>query len=247
MRQSHPCLPLHLISQFKSHPDTKTSVIFSMKRFKDLWLHRFSEQEIHLYLESEVRASACVPDFASHVSPMDPNIWHNLDSFGQGTGKMLLHGAIRQGEVPSAHEFIHMGIHLDVQDRNGITPLFYTMELISRLHKALEIVSQPNPSKQHHIQPTPNMHPDYIKKKMDQAAAIAKLLIEQHADINTSTFGCTLLCLATESHQWDLLKLLLLHGAHHPGPPDHQPHSTSGCIQLSSLMKEIKPANPRPT
>ncbi|KAF5364887.1 hypothetical protein D9758_008106 [Tetrapyrgos nigripes] len=252
MRQSHPCLPLHLISQFKSDPDTKTSDIFSVKSFEDLRLHvllrtnRFSEQEIHLYLESEVGASACVPDFASRISPTDPNIWRNLDSFGQGAGKTLLHGAIRQGEVPSAHEFIRMGIHLDVRDSDGVTPLFYAMELISRLHKALEIVSQPNPSKRHRIQPTPDMHPDYIKKKMDQAAAIAKLLIEQHADVNASAFGCTLLCLAADSHQWDLLKLLLLHGARRPGPQDHQPHSTSGRIRLSSLMKEIKPANPRP-
>ncbi|KAF5364996.1 hypothetical protein D9758_008095 [Tetrapyrgos nigripes] len=248
MSQYHPRLPQDLITRFATDPDTKTSEIFTQKsretlRFQVL-LRRLTSveyNETHLSLYSEIHWP-CDAITSFGATPLSPEIGRNLDNFGPGAKKSWLHASIRQeGDIPSVYEFIRMGI-----DSDGVTPLFFTMELLFMFSRTYDIAIRQPESVIRMKTMFPDINPGCIKKTMGKLATIAKLLIEQHADVDVGAFGFTPLLLAADSGQWDFVRLLLLHGARRPGLHDPQPRSSAARVRLSLLIQETKATNPRP-
>ncbi|KAF5368986.1 hypothetical protein D9758_002887 [Tetrapyrgos nigripes] len=250
MPSYNPCLPEDLIRRFKSDPHHKSTLIFS-KCVETLRLevlvrspNRGSQDREVSLAEPEEKDRRLQPILDSLTG-----LLKNLQNFQLGARKTYLHLALKRVDLPLAYEMIRMGVTIDIKDKDGVTPLLYALATLRGLQASLETVTDPSFSRSS-LRNVPkvmqdSLKPAHIKKMEEIIARIAILLIEQHADLDTEAFGWTPLFLTVLAQQWDLVKLLLLHGVHRPdlhdsriSPPDRH--------QLSSLMNEVKAANPRP-
>ncbi|KAF5368928.1 hypothetical protein D9758_002889 [Tetrapyrgos nigripes] len=249
--QSHPCLPGDLINKFKSDPQWKTSEIFS-KDFESFRLKALKRSKDRASVETEVAITGhnADSDSSNFTLGIRSELLSSLQNFRPGAKKTFLHVALKNADIPLAYEIIRMGIIIDIQDNDGITPLFFALGQLLSLHSVHKAVTHPS-----FVKPTLRnstkdiqtaLHPDYVKIRKEKIAKITTLLIEQHANLDIGAFGYTPLSLAALAQQWDIVKLMLLHGVRRPEPDSTMLPSVADRIRLSSLMNETKTANPRP-
>ncbi|KAK7465258.1 hypothetical protein VKT23_005237 [Stygiomarasmius scandens] len=235
----NPSLPEDLIAQFKSDPKWKDSTIFT-KDFETFRTDALKRSKDRCSFEMEVALVGC--DLASRRSDLE----RNLEKFRPGDGKTFLHLALKHADVPLAYEIIRIGIDINFKDTEGVTPLFYALEHLLALHEVYKAVTQPGfrkPTKSAPQSIRTALDPDNIKTRMGDISKIAILIIEQHANVDAGAFGYTPISLAAQAQQWDLVRLLLRHGARHS---QSQISSTADRIRLSSIMNEVKASSPRP-
>jgi hypothetical protein len=96
---------------------------------------------------------------------------------------------------------------------------------------------------------TPWQQVDF-RNAIAQCAWVARILVEQHADVDREVGGVSVLHLACQSANWETISLLLEHGATAPGAtPDAQliSYFTSPAErkQLATLIAK-RPSHPRP-
>ncbi|KIY62813.1 hypothetical protein CYLTODRAFT_446995 [Cylindrobasidium torrendii FP15055 ss-10] len=140
-------------------------------------------------------------------------IERNREDFSSDAKKTFLHFAVSERDLPLAYEIIRMGIILDFKDSEGVTPLFLAMGYLHALEQVLQTVSKPGFMKTVAPANRAGLEPEYVKQQIFVVTRIATLIIEQHGDVNASAFGKSVLSLAVEGSQWDLVELLLRHGA----------------------------------
>ncbi|TDL22391.1 hypothetical protein BD410DRAFT_898322 [Rickenella mellea] len=136
-------------------------------------------------------------EVAIRAQPVD-HIWPLGGMAYQGT---LLQIAATMGDLPLAYEMIRLGANINATDQFGRTPLFIAVQAITTLDLFPE----------EHQPPVPNILPGMgPRSKM-----VASLLIEQHADVNVilNNETCLTLTMRAKVKQWDLIELLITHGA----------------------------------
>ncbi|KAJ6531323.1 hypothetical protein B0H19DRAFT_1273528 [Mycena capillaripes] len=127
----------------------------------------------------------------------------------------LLHAAIDETDPPLACELIRNGIPLDTVNGGGQTPLLQALKRMWELHSIVRHIMNPN-------RPERQLILGGKKPLMENAQArlryMVVVLIEQHANVNAIVqwqgivmsslhFACSL-------EDWELVSLLLEHGAH---------------------------------
>lgn len=154
----------------------------------------------------------------------------------QENRKRLLHKAASEGDVPLVYELIRLG-EIDQKDENGKTALYIALSslvaFLGSLGKYLTALNQAN------------LTPDLDINKAESFVRIATLLIEQHTDANAGFAGVPPLSLAIKARRWDLVELLLIHGAR---PLDSTCTDEVDMERLRNLQATVKgkPHPPRP-
>jgi Ankyrin repeat len=155
----------------------------------------------------------------------------------------LLDASIYAADPPFACEIIRLGYPVSKLNANGYTSLITAFEQLDVL-----IVEE--------------LFPGFGRVKVDvqksraqtrgakkRVAFIIKVLIEQHTDLAVAKDGMTALHYACRQKNWDLVSLLLIHGAN-PRPPNLVPTSTyilrkSDKVHFNALVKKLS-GKPRP-
>lgn len=110
----------------------------------------------------------------------------------RNTTMSWLHLAVCTGDLPLAYEMIRLGTSMSTTDSLGRSPLYlgcYLLSLLTRLRGVTSI------------------------QAISRISRICVLLVEQHSDVNEAHDISTLLYLACASRSWDLIQVLLAHGA----------------------------------
>ncbi|KAJ3551213.1 hypothetical protein NM688_g4838 [Phlebia brevispora] len=253
---SHPCLPKDLLDKLKGEPaySFSNSLIFS-STFEQLRLQALdlSDGGSGILLETEFTQPTLVDEAmfgGLAASNLLGHLMCNTMHFRRGDQKTALHWAICNADVPLTYEMIRIGINIDHKDSEGVTPLFLALESIFTQNRLTESAADLV-----HLRRFPPSiqaimvsegKPENVANKIKCLTHIITLLIEQHADVNVSAFGCTPLNLAAELGQWEVAKLLLVHGATPIDPESLRLSPPSNKARLSSIQCEVCPADPRP-
>lgn len=125
-----------------------------------------------------------------------------------------LHLAAMKGDVPLAYEMIRMGASLSVTDSLGRSPLYmgcYMLSIYARNRSISDEASLDGFTAVH------------MQDLLSKIARVCILLVEQHSDVHETRDTITLLHLACASQSWELIRMLLTHGANPapPGLPNH--------------------------
>ncbi|CAL1717140.1 unnamed protein product [Somion occarium] len=183
-----------------------------------------------LYFPERIRAYPLRPffnpgGFRRSVIEQDefPTVTARIIGFSERDRRTFLHLAVRLRDVPLAYESLRLGINIDAKDYYGMTPLFFACMWLRLLHQGrVRIPSGGSP-----------------ESNIERIFRVARLLIEQHADVNLNVDGETPLTIAASIPNIPLVMLLLEHGARLP-----ESFLSSGKFPLrahrASLMRIIK-------
>jgi len=132
-------------------------------------------------------------------------------------------------------EMIRIGATIDMKDPKGITGLYMALESLCTSKMALQVSG---------------MIP-LLTEMRRRLVYVTRVLIEQHADVNHTVNGMTPLHLACKAGQWDLITLLLKHGANPSPRSTTQPLPamllpSSDRSRFSKLVKEFPLGRSRP-
>src|ERR1700722_8669128 len=214
---SKPLLPVQFIQQVRSDP--------CMINFQSSVYEEAAHKE-----RLEMRNWECP------LSPDHPLAFRD-SSFGftVEARRTPLHLSSMLGDVLAVSEYLRMGATADQADIAGITPLYLVLSVMVPLTSVI-ILSRAAGGRD--------------RKLLDQERALARLvwtariLIEQHADVNTTIDNIPLINLACGSQNWDIISLLLTHGAN-PSPGLESLKFQADKSRFSRLCKSIK-NRPRP-
>lgn len=258
---SHPCLPRGLVEILKAEPAFafKESYIFSPE-FEHFRLQALSPSPDDPSFSLEVETMdlpSMGESIASAIRAPDPalpfpqNVTQNWRNFRLGDGKTWLHWAIRDADVPLVYELVRMGIDIDRKDKDGVTPLFFTLFALYSERIVYAGLTDPTsfPSDCRTV-----LHPELERdarlnsalNRNKRLARIIELLVEQDANLDVSAFGCTPLALAAEFELWDVVELLIIYGATPIRPESLRIASQADKARLASIQNKISVADPRP-
>ena len=134
-----------------------------------------------------------------------------------------LHLAATTGDIPLFYEMVRLGCHLEVTDEHGRTPLFAGCERLSSLMLNGK------------VRTFPGADSTRLRNDVKRIEKVCILLVEQHATLDTKINGKTPLHLACATNSWDLIKVLLQHGA---DPASTSPPRSQHCISLFRTFEE---------
>lgn len=131
--------------------------------------------------------------------------------WAKAAGRNPLHYAAVYGDVVVAYEQLFMGASPTYPDETGLTPLYYALLSAARckVPTAILRISADNLKPLHEMiseLPPSGNYPANLSH-------ICAMLIQQHADVNESHYGTSVLCLACIAQDWNVIALLLQHGA----------------------------------
>src|SRR5258707_1299120 len=177
-------------------------------------------------------------DMRNWIRPLSPNspfyLQDSADGFTKGANRTYLHFHAREGDVLSVSELITFGATPNMADRSGKTPLHLVgHEMLMVKNPRITVVKADGSG--------------IISKKTQYArlAWVLRILVEQHADVNVMIGENSLLDLSCSWMDWDVISLLLKHGAiPSPGSASHFKLSTNQ-KQFSDLVKSFG-GSPRP-
>ncbi|KAF8958573.1 hypothetical protein BDZ97DRAFT_1841390 [Flammula alnicola] len=159
----------------------------------------FSASEV--YTEESHSFRLAMRNWSQRVGP-GPDILYPPHSSGRTT----LHIAAMLGDILYLCETLYFGATADRADIDGFTPIFIALTEAAKIHKPgiiqiLHYSGLPSAS---------GMNREQIPACLSY---IARTLIEQHIDVNQALHGIPLLQLACIAKDWDIVSLLLEHGA----------------------------------
>lgn len=168
----------------------------------------------------EVESNPLMRDYSSSVHTLETHIfrlemrnWHSPSSpdcyyiiqdannlgFTHEAKRTRLHYAAIKGDVLGASELLYAGATVNNLDTGGISPLYLLMTHMAEIKTSrVQIVSSGSLG---------------TKFVLARGSWVARLLIEQHADVNISIDNVPLLHLACKAQDWETIALLLKHGA----------------------------------
>ncbi|KAJ7078085.1 hypothetical protein C8R44DRAFT_825635 [Mycena epipterygia] len=192
LTSSNPQLPQQVWKRFKE--DYPESIIFTTS---------FSIARHGLVTrEFSPSSSEGIPKFAPQID----GIQHFL-----GLDPTWLHLATTSGDLPLACEALRLGTPIQQKERRGFSALYFGCGCVEncvhrRKFREDSINSYIVPK---HLIPA-------MMEKYDQILKVCIFLVEQHSDPDeTHNAGVTLLHLACSIGSWDLIRVLILHGAKH--------------------------------
>ncbi|EJD43857.1 hypothetical protein AURDEDRAFT_185421 [Auricularia subglabra TFB-10046 SS5] len=121
--------------------------------------------------------------------------------------RKLLQVASCSGDLLLAYEMLRWGARTDVKDAYGDTPLATALQAQLLYHElTAQMAVKLGPQ---FVASTSS----FMNRRPGAIAEIAKLLVKHHADVNIDTESGTPLFIACEVEDWELIELLLQHGA----------------------------------
>ncbi|KIM41985.1 hypothetical protein M413DRAFT_445175 [Hebeloma cylindrosporum] len=142
------------------------------------------------------------------------DIHHHWRGFGfdEASGRDVLHLAATVGDVLLTHELLYLGFDPNVSDKEGVSPLFMALYTAAQAVDP-RIVAMTRPYRTYMISKNELDLPGGPKQILTRQSSIVGALIEQHADVNKTCYGVSLLELALRAKDWPSVALLLKHGA----------------------------------
>lgn len=134
--------------------------------------------------------------------------------FDEATGRGVLHLAATVGDVLFTHELLYLGSNPDSADKQGVTPLFMALYTAAQVGDPRVVTKTPQ-YWTYWISNPELAAPNAPKQILTRQSRIVRALIEQHANVNQTHHGLSLLELACRARDWRNVALLLEHGADH--------------------------------
>uniref|UniRef100_A0A8H7XPA3 MYND-type domain-containing protein n=1 Tax=Psilocybe cubensis TaxID=181762 RepID=A0A8H7XPA3_PSICU len=183
-RKSHIMVPEHIVQEVMDDPRFSTDLAFSTNAFNHA---RHAVRNPPLGTHSSVNKIG-----ADYLFPNSPRAdkWRRERHF-------LLHIVAELGDVLLAYEYLRLGLDPDIKDLHGRTPIWFALQAAVKVHTTPDNV----------------MAPQEKVNRLARYTRVARLLIEQHIDVNQSHDGVTPLILACKARDWETISLLLEHGA----------------------------------
>lgn len=230
-------------------PETHLSVIYP--QFEEIRLKAVKPTDDRSFMDTEFVKENTPFDIIPPPTPME-NVGRLIDNthrFRPGDGKNLLHSAVHDGDLLAAYETLRMGINIDGQDAEGVTPLFLALECIYNINSSqMGLAARTTAlvtSLAAHLRPS-QLSDEELELQIGHIERIAILLIEQHADVDAGAFGVTPLTLAVATGKWRIVELLLRHGAIPASPDSMELASSTNKARFVTLITDTQVANPRP-
>lgn len=193
---SQPLLPVEFVQRVTAHP--------MMSRFHSRVCSK-AEHDNRLRMRNWLQP--LLPDFYV-VSSGPPS------GFTEEAGRTHLHLGSFEGDVLLLSEYLRCGATADKTDSTGVSPLYLALSRMEEMKTAQHLIVQRcivqnGPL---HDDGTPWKVIDY-QHAIYRYAWIARILVEQHVDVNREVDGVSVLQLACQSANWEIISLLLEHGA----------------------------------
>ncbi|KAF9475605.1 hypothetical protein BDN70DRAFT_232209 [Pholiota conissans] len=140
-------------------------------------------------------------------NPISPNIFTILpngsEGFTEESKRTLIHLYAMEGDILALCELIRCGADPDWKDTLGVTPIFVALaDMVAFLVPGLVVVKNGK-----------RCNKSDMERDLYKSEQVIRILVEQHADVNTVTEGLSHLYLACVMRHWGLINLFLEHGA----------------------------------
>jgi Ankyrin repeat len=167
--------------------------------------------------------------------------------FTRKAGRTSVHMACFDGDILLLCEYLRCGATADKVDSAGISPLYLALSQMASF-KFMQLHIIQNRTTQHrprHGNGTLWQEVDF-EHGIAQCAWLARILVEQHADVNREVDGISILHLACKAANWETISLLLEHGAAVKAPLTPYFASLKDRQRLSALtLVNSRPRPPR--
>lgn len=151
-----------------------------------------------------------------------------------------LHLYASQGDVLSISEFLYLGASPNAISATGLSPLFVALAQLDQIKSIA-----PGPLHSRDGKRTRSLERDRERWCL-RLAWVARILIEQHSDVNLAVSGVSLLDLACRGQSWDTIPLLLKHGAKHDASTLKYFPSPEDVARFMRLLETIGEIGERP-
>ncbi|KAF7796457.1 hypothetical protein EIP86_007634 [Pleurotus ostreatoroseus] len=210
--KAHPCLPEELSNELQAELSLIPFTSYALLPQFEAIRHEIVKLTVNRgpldmeVINENTLPQLLLPPSLDHIRQLMDNVHCR---FRAGDGKNFLHSAVVNGDVLMAYETIRMGIAINAQDAEGVSPLFFALAYIYSLKKLRQAVAIPSD-----LGTYPSCIQSVLRSdeafdlQISRVARIAALLIEQHADVTVGAFGFTPLTLAVEAGQWGLVNML---------------------------------------
>lgn len=199
----------------------------------------FSDPKSHIFLP-EYQSTRFKMVTGSNPTRMDMHADSTLQlrdgdyGFGETSRRNALHLGSVTADPLLTCEIIRMGATIDYQDAQGYTALW----LAARSLITVAAMTWKGPAD---VTPPPRKRPSPQFTK--RTVFIMRALTEQHANVNISCEGVTPLSFACLTRSWELITLLLEHGA--TAPPTFPLFDRTDHLRFNLLVKRFA-GKPRP-
>jgi hypothetical protein len=150
---------------------------------------------------------------ASHTSRLKMRNWSKAESpnarvdlpNGAPGFTTFIHYYALEGDILALCERFRCGANPDEEDSDGSTPIYTCMlDMLNFFQPGVYIVNQKT---------NKPFTPAETERNLARCARNVRILVEQHADVNRSVGGLSLLNMACRMKNWEIITLLLEHGA----------------------------------
>jgi len=212
----------------------------------------FSDPLLPAEYIQKVKSDDCMRDFESSVydmaahenrvgtrnwvKPRSPDViivfQNPTRGFTDRAKRTYLHYYAREGDVLAVSELIVLGANPNKADTDGITPLHLVFLELSMVKNPLVAIVKADLSGLMDV-----------KRLYARLSWVVHILVEQHANVNIKVGQNSILDLSCNWRDWDLITLLLKHGAN-PSPNSMPPFAST--TDKKRFLDLVKASGPRP-
>ncbi|KIM82689.1 hypothetical protein PILCRDRAFT_7602 [Piloderma croceum F 1598] len=220
MVKHYPHLPIDLVNSLKKEGQARKVSFSHIPEFRDIRLQ---------ILDSRM------PDHDSNTLFISCG---DYQGYPAGARLAWLHQAATFGDVIFACELIRLGANVDILDSDGFTPLLVAMQMWGGVRASL-------------MSGDGNIcNAEKGRNTCKRLRKLVIILIQHHADVNTSADGRTALQYACMIHDWDIIELLIQYGANpcpsHPAYSSFRILSAEGAQRLKTIIDKYAKQNSKP-
>jgi hypothetical protein len=177
------------------------------------------------------------------VNAKDPFSPDDFVCTSVGEKYTYIHLAAILGDPLLLCEMIRLGAEVDIIDPKGYSPLLLALQRLRSCQLAVRMGME-TPAR---LDPSLAWTPASVQR----LACVARILIEQHVDVNRAVDGETPLYYACQAQHWEIITLLFDHGVN-PSPPSSRRlpvsflASANDKSRFLTLARENSTGRPRP-
>ncbi|KAJ6520747.1 hypothetical protein DFH09DRAFT_1426614 [Mycena vulgaris] len=149
-----------------------------------------------------------------------------------------IHIAAHDGDVLAVYEMIGLGTTADKPDNSGLTPICLAVLQLAVVTRPHALGIRPDGSMMNALD---------FKREASRLKCVIRILVEQHAVLDTAVKGEPLITLLCRSKAWETISLFLMHGAKPPQNPTSLFQTASDRSKFTSMLQSrLQPGVRRP-